>query len=148
MELKEKIFETKAMVVDRLATWVDGRVEQLLSGNPKAKVAGKYIRRGVSNMMSREDERINGWIEDVLLFIADENGKFDFDEAFDDMMGIFKSMPEKKFDAGIIRGSVGNGILRFELPDNLLVSMFLGDVGAIKLTEADFLELKDLLTAS
>lgn len=46
----------------------------------------------------------------------------------------------------MLHGTAGGGVIRVRLPDNPLVSLFMGNTGAIKLTEEDFRELKAVLT--
>ena len=61
-------------------------------------------------------------------------------------MDFFKRMKYYPFDLGIIQGSFGNGIILLELPDNLLTNMMLGGDNAIRITAADFQELKAIFT--
>lgn len=145
MELKEKTLELKDRLVEGLRTWMDERIDQFVQDNPMLAPAGKYLKRGVSNMISREDEQIGKGIDKLMLFIADENGNYDMGMLLDDALEMFKTMPESPFDAGILRGTIGGGMIQVMLPDNPLVSLFMGNTGAIKITMDDFKELKKIL---
>ena len=113
--------------------------------NPKIAPVGKYLKRGISNMIIKEDARMEKAVDNLMLFIADENGNYDMNTLFDDIMSMFKMMPESPFDLALIHGTVGNGIIRVMLPDNPVASLLLGNMGAIKITEDDFRELKAVL---
>ena len=54
-------------------------------------------------------------------------------------------MEEMPFGKGFIRGTIGKGSIRFALPDNPITSILFGKTGAIKITDADLMELKKLL---
>ena len=145
MEIKEKTLELKEKFVDGLHRWMDERIDQFMLDNPALAPSGKYLKRGVSNLITREDGRISKGIEGLMLFIADEHGNYDMEMLFDDALSMFKAMPESPFDMGIFHGTVGCGAIRVHLPDNPLVSLFMGNTGAIKITEEDFKELKEIL---
>lgn len=146
MELKGKTLELKEKVVDGLHRWMDGRIDQFVLDNPALAPVGKYLKRGVSNLITREDNRISKGIDGLMLFIADGQGNYDMGMLFDDALSMFKAMPETPFDLGLLHGTAGGGVIRVRLPDNPLVSLFMGNTGAIKLTEEDFRELKAVLT--
>ena len=93
-----------------------------------------------------KDKEITEKVEGFMLFAADENGNYDKEELFDDAMNVFKSMKPHKFEQGFIKGTIGEGSILIELPDNGLMNFILGDTNAIRITEADFLELKSIFT--
>lgn len=146
MEAKGKELELKDKVVSSLHKWADDRISQFVSGNPALAPVEKYLKRGVTNMLNRESQKIEDGIDNLMLFIADENGNYDMDMFFDDALSMFKSMPETPFDMGLLHGTVGNGVVRVQLPDNPLVSLFMGNMGAVKITGDDFMELKSILS--
>ena len=146
MELKEKTMELKEKVIDGLHKWMDERIGQFIQDNPSIIPVGKYLKRGVSNMIAKGDERISKGIDGLMMFIADENGEYDMDMLFDDALSMFKAMPETPFDMGVLRGTIGGGVVRVQLPDNPIVTLFMGNTGAIRITENDFKELKAILT--
>lgn len=145
MELKEKSLELKDKVVAGLRRWAGSRIDQFVADNPSLAPAGKYLKRGVSNLIAREDGQLAKGIDKLMLFIVDEQGNYSMDMLMDDALSMFKTMPETPFDMGLFRGTIGNGMIRVQLPDNPLVSLFMGNTGAIRITEADFKELKHVL---
>lgn len=146
MEAKEKITEFKEKAFDALESWMEGRIDDFASNNPKMKIASIYMKRGARNYLARERGKIGQAIDNASLFLCDENGNIDSDLLFDDLITMFKEMDETEFGKGFIRGTIGKGVIRFELPDNPVMNLLFGDTGAIKITEDDFLELKELLS--
>lgn len=145
MELNDKMLEVKNKIVGAVHEWLDGRIDQFVLGNPVLVPVRKYLKRGVANLIAKEDERIGKGIDTLMLFIEDENGNCDMGTLFDDALAMFKSMPETPFDMGILHGTIGAGVLRIELPDNPAISLLMGNIGAIKLNDEDFKGLKDVL---
>ena len=66
---------------------------------------------------------------------------------FKDMMTMFRDMDETPFGKGFIKGTIGKGVIRLKLPENPIFNLMFGNTGAIKITEADFMELKELFNA-
>lgn len=145
MELKEKTLELKDKAVMALEEWANGRIGQFIADNPMAAPAGKYLKRGVSNIIARYDGKIGEYIDTLMLFVADKDGNFDAGMLFDDALSMFSSMPETPFTVAGLHGTVGAGTVRIVLPDNPLVSLFLGNMGAVRITADDFRELKEIL---
>lgn len=102
------------------------------------------MKRGAKNYLTRERGKIENVIDNAALFICDEQGNIDADMLFKDMMTMFREMDETPFGKGLVQGTVGKGIIRLKLPDNPIFNLMFGNTGAIKITEADFLELKEL----
>lgn len=147
MEMKDKLIEFKDKAIDSLEVWIDGRIDDFVSQNPNMKIASIYMKRGAKNYLARERGNIEKTIDNAALFICDEEGNIDSDMLFDDMMTMFRDMDETTFGKGLVKGTIGKGIIRFKLPDNPVFNLMFGNTGAIKITEADFLELKELFNA-
>ena len=105
------------------------------------------MKRGAKNYLARERGRIENTIDNASLFICDEEGNIDADMLFDDMLKMFKDMEETPFGKGMFQGTVGKGVIRLKLPENPVFNLMFGNTGAIKITEADLLELKELFNA-
>lgn len=146
MELKQQALELKSRLVNSVEIWAEERVDSFVSGNTAFKPLGKYLKRGVHNMIIQKDKEITEKVEGFMLFVADENGNYDKEELFDDAMNVFKTMKPYKFEQGFIKGTIGEGSILIELPDNGIMNFILGDTNAIRITEADFLELKSTFT--
>lgn len=144
MEAKEKLLDLKNKTIDLLEVWIDGRIDDFVAQNPNLKIASVYMKRGAKNYLARERGKIENVIDNAALFICDEQGNIDADMLFKDMMTMFREMDETPFGKGLVQGTVGKGIIRLKLPDNPIFNLMFGNTGAIKITEADFLELKEL----
>lgn len=123
--------------------WVEYRIDELLPNKPQTKV---LLKRGLNNYLSKADGKLNGMIDNSLLFITDENGTIDTDVAIDMFVDMFKEMDIQEYKIGMIPITVGKGEIVAELPHNPLLDMVVGNLGKVKITSADFLELKELFT--
>ena len=123
--------------------WVEYRIDELFPNKPQTKV---LLKRGLNNYLSRADGKLNGMIDNSLLFITDENGTIDTDVAIDMFVDMFKEMDIQEYKIGMIPITVGKGEIVAELPHNPLLDMVVGNLGKVKITSADYLELKELFT--
>lgn len=146
MELKQNSLELKNKLISSVRQWADQRIDAFFTENKQFKPVSLYMKRAVNNLLIREDVKIEGWVDNAMLFIADENGEYSAETLFDDAMTIFKEMEEKSFNTGMINGSIGKGQIRIELPNNPIRSFLFGDMKAIRITDADFEELRTIIT--
>lgn len=123
--------------------WVEYRIDELFPNKPQTKV---LLKRGLNNYLSKADGKLNSMIGNSLLFITDENGTIDTDVAIDMFVDMFKEMDIQECKIGMIPITVGKGEIMAELPHNPLLDMVVGNLGKVKITSADFLELKELFT--
>ena len=123
--------------------WVEYRIDELFPNKPQTKV---LLKRGLNNYLSKADGKLNGMIDNSLLFITDENGTIDTDVAIDMFVDMFKEMDIQEYKIGMIPITVGKGEIVAELPHNPLLDIVVGNLGKVKITSADFLELKELFT--
>ncbi len=123
--------------------WVEYRIDELFPNKPQTKV---LLKRGLNNYLSKADGKLNDMIDNSLLFITDENGTIDTDVAIDMFVDMFKEMDIQEYKIGMIPITVGKGEIVAELPHNPLLDMVVGNLGKVKITSADFLELKELFT--
>ena len=147
MDVKDNITGLKDKMIDSLEVWADNRIDDFVSQNPNLKVASVYMKRGAKNYLARERGKIGDMIDSASLFICDGEGNIDADMLFKDMMTMFRDMDETPFGKGFIKGTIGKGVIRLKLPENPIFNLMFGNTGAIKITEADFMELKELFNA-
>lgn len=148
MELKQKSLELKNNLISSLHQWADSRIDGFFVDYPQFKPASVYIKRGVKNILLREDKKVEDWIDNAMLFLADENGNYNKELLFDDAMAILKDLPEKGFSIGPLQGTAGQGVVRFILPSNPITSL-LSEKGAafrITISQSDFEELRAIFT--
>ena len=146
MELKQQALELKSRLVNSVEIWAEERIDTFASANTAFKPLAKYLKRGVHNILVQKDKDITEKIEGFMLFVTDETGNYNKEELFDDMMNVFKTMKPYRFEQGFLRGTIGAGSILVELPDNGLMNLVFGETNAIRITEADFLELKSIFT--
>lgn len=138
-DLKERLF-------DSLSSWADLRIDEMAKGNATLAIPSVYMKRAAHNMIARNREKWSEQIDNVSLFIADENGNIDADTIFSDIMNMMQSADDKHLDIGIVHCRIDKGIVSIDLPDNMLTTFLFGSKKCINLTEADFKELKELIT--
>lgn len=146
MELKQSSLELKNKLISSVRQWADQRIDAFFTENKQFKPVSLYLKRAVNNLLIREDMKIESWVDNAMLFIADERGEYNPEMLFDDALAIFKEMEEMPFDTGILNGSIGKGQIRIELPNSPIRSFLFGDMKAIRITGADFEELRAILT--
>lgn len=146
MDINTKAVELKNKIMESVQVWSDGLIDSFAESRHMPRQLKKYVKRGIGNILAREDQRITDGINKAMLFIADENGNYDLNMLTDDLISMLREMPETPFDLGLVRGTYGAGNVRFVLPDNMFVSMLMGDTGAIKITESDLQILKEILS--
>lgn len=125
-----------------IQSWAECRIDELFPSKPQTKV---LLKRGLNNYISKADGKLNGMIDNSLLFITDEDGTIDTDVAIDMFVDMFKEMDIQEYNIGMIPITVGKGEIVAELPHNPLLDIVVGNLGKVKITSADLLELKELL---
>lgn len=146
MEAKIKMEEMKERLLCSIGKWANSRIDEFAESHPRMKTASVYMKRGVKNYLAREDKNISDMIDNFALFVCNEDGCIDMDMVFNDLMTMFEQSDEIPFGKGLLQGTIGKGVIRFQLPDNPIVSLFFGNSQAVKITSLDFMELKDMIT--
>jgi len=146
MNAKMKLEELKDRLTLSVGEWADCRIDDFAKANPRMRTASVYMKRGVRNWLAREDKAISDMIDNVSLFICGEDGEVDAGMVFDDLMATLDEAEETPFVCGLLRGTIGKGMIRFQLPDNPIMSLLFGNSQAIRITTADFKELKSMVT--
>ena len=124
--------------------WATYKIDTLVECKPNLKVASTYLKRGVRNWIARENCRIDKMVDNVALFIADEHGNINTDVIIDDFLEMFKVMDVQKANMGIFDIEYGKGEIKINIPHNPVIDLFMGDLGQIKITCDDILEIKDM----
>ena len=124
--------------------WATYKIDTLVECKPNLKVASTYLKRGVRNWIAREKCRIDKMVDNVALFIADEHGNINTDVIIDDFLEMFNVMDVQKANMGIFDIEYGKGEIKINIPHNPVIDLFMGDLGQIKITCDDILEIKDL----
>lgn len=145
MNIIENAQEAKKQIIDAIEAWALNIVDGFTNGNPKMTVAGVYIKNGIRNYRKKKEVEIGDMIDSTALFIADEKGEVNIDTLFRDLMQMVKDMDEQPFDLGFVKGSLGKGALKINVPDNWFMNMIFGSGNALVIKESDLSELKALM---
>lgn len=144
MYAREELHKLKGDLKQNFQTWAEGKIDALCAERPKMKYASVYLRRGLRNWIAREDARLDSMTDGVLLFVTDENGCVNTDVVIQDLVGMFKEMEVQQARVGSFLVEYGKGELKIAIPHNLLLDLVFGDLGEVKITSEDLLEMKDL----
>ncbi len=136
----EDVNRFKGLVKTALQDWGNAKIDELL---PKKAAPKVFLKNGLNNILTRYDTDINKWVDNIFLFIADENGVIDSDKMIDTLAGIFKEMPRKEYSLGPFGMVAGAGEVVISFPHNFLMDMLVGDMGSVKFTTEDILEFKE-----
>lgn len=147
MYLKEETARLTGDLKAAVRKWAYGKIDELAADRPKLKAASVYLKRGLNNYMEREDKRINSMVDGLTLFVADKDGNIDTDMLIDDAVTMFKEMDVNYADMGIFGVEYGKGAVTINIPHNLFLDMIFGDLGKIRITAEDLLEIKQLMGA-
>ena len=128
--------------------WAIYKIDALVKCKPNLKMVSTYLKRGVRNWIAREDCRIDKMVDNAALFIADENGNINTDVIINDFLEMFKVMDVQKANMGIFDIEYGKGEIKINIPRNPIIDIFMGDLGQIKITCEDILEIKDLFKSN
>lgn len=130
----------KGSVKDAIVSWGNKKIDELFRNRATVAVLAK---RGLNNFVALHDEKFNTYIDNAFMFLADENGNVDSDNMVDMLCELLTQMEQRSYTMGPMTAKIGAGVVAFELPHNFLLDMFTGNMGVIKLTKEDFLELKN-----
>lgn len=144
VNLTEKALELKSKITDALGQWGNNLIDTFVADKPKLKPLSVYMKRGLTNGLVRYDGKVQNAVDNMMMFVTDEEGNYDMNQVFEDAMSMFKEMDDMKVNLGPLDATIGKGIIKIHVPDNIFTSMLFGKTGAIKITESDILELKNL----
>lgn len=147
MYLKEETARLTGDLKAAVRKWAYGKIDELAADRPKLKAATVYLKRGLSNYMEREDKRINSMVDSLTMFVADKDGKIDTDMLIDDAVTMFKEMDVAYAEIGSFGIEYGKGAVTINIPHNVFLDMIFGDLGQIRITAEDLLEIKQLMEA-
>lgn len=145
MYLKEETAKLTDNLKVAVKEWANGKIDELAAGRPKLKAASVYLKRGLDNWMEREDKRINSMVDGITLFVADKDGNIDTDTLIDDAVAMFKEMDVNFSEIGMFGIEYGKGAVKINIPHNIFFDMIFGDLGQIRITADDLLEIKQMI---
>jgi len=141
MKIKD-VNKFKGIMKSALQDWGNARIDEMLPDKAAPKA---FLKNGLNNLISRQDENLNKWIDNIFLFVADENGVIDSDTMIDMLVGMFREMPKKEYGFGPLGIIAGGGEIVISFPHNFLMDMLVGDMGSVRLDTEDIIGLKNLI---
>ena len=146
MYAKEEISKFKCDLKTNLQQWMDSKIDALCVDRPRLKSVSVYLKRGLNNWLNREDMRINKMVDNSLLFITDENGNIDVDVVMEDLIRMFREMDTRETMIGVFPVEYGKGEVRITIPHNPMLDLVFGDLGSVRITADDIMEIKGLFS--
>lgn len=146
MYLKDDINLLKGNIKTALMQWSEGKLNALCMAHPQLKPMSVYLRRGLTNYLDRIDDKVDSAVDMLLLFVADKDGNIDTDTLINDAVEMFKLSDVHQSNIGVFDLTYGAGEILLTMPHNPLLDIFFGNLGQIKLTAEDLLELRNYLT--
>lgn len=147
MSVKEKIGEVKEHLLKALDGWTAEMVDMMGEKNPGVKSMSVYLKRGVHNMLHEEAEEVEEMLNNLALFIVDENGNYNLSKFVDDVAEMITGMDEMPYELGILKGTIGGGKVRVVIPENFLTRIMFGDTGAVCISMDDVRRMKRWFSA-
>lgn len=136
--------ELKERLAPSIEKWIDARIDDMIKGNPSLAIPSVYMKRAAHNIVSRNKEKWEEKIDNLSLFIANEDGVVDAESVFEDAMQILKTMEKKPFDIGFLHGTIGEGCISIDMPDGVISALLFGSNKSIAITIDDIAELKKI----
>ena len=131
----------KGKLKTNIQKWAEEKIDMLFPSKPQVRV---FAKRGLDNLLSRHDARINKAIDTALLFVGDKDGTVDSDVAIETLAALFNEMDVRKYDIAGIGINVGKGAISIDFPHHFVYDMLVGNLGQVKITTDDLLELKGM----
>lgn len=145
MYLREETAKLTADIKKSVKMWGEKKIDELCTERPRMKAASVYLKRGLNNWLDREGKQVDDMVSTLTLFVADKDGKIDTNTLIDDAVNIFREMDMNYSKIGAFGVEYGKGAVTISIPHNVLLDMIFGDLGQIKITAEDLLEVKALM---
>ena len=145
MYLKNEIDKLKCDVKTAITNWVEQKINTLTAAKPKLVPVSVYMKRGLHNWLSHNEEEFDRMIDTTLLFIADKDGNVDMNSIINDAIEMFKTMERQYTKLGFFGLEYGKGELILTIPHNPIMDILFGDLGQIKMTAEDIMDIRDML---
>ena len=146
MYIKTEVGKIKTDISQALQQWSSSKIDALVNAHPQLKPMSVYLRRGASNYLQRIEGQIDSAVDMLTLFAADDAGNIDAGTLIGDAVEMFKLSDVREAKVGIFDLTYGAGEVVLSLPHNPILDIFVGDLGVVKLTADDLLELRNYLT--
>lgn len=146
MYLKEETAKLTADIKKSVKMWGEKKIDELCAERPRMKAASVYLKRGLNNWLDREEARVDEMVSTLTLFAADKEGNIDTNTLIDDAVNVFREMEVNYTKVGAFGVEYGKGAVTISIPHNILLDMIFGNLGQVKITADDLLELRKLMS--
>lgn len=146
MYLKDETDKLAADLTKSIRNWASVKIDELCINRPKLKAASTYLKRGLNNWLDREESKVKEMADTLALFAADKDGMIDADTLIDDAVNIFRDMDVNYTKIGSFGVEYGQGAVTISIPHNIVLDMIFGDLGQVKITADDIMELKTMMS--
>lgn len=145
MYIKEDLTNFANDLTSAVRTWGECKIDELAGTKPKLKAASVYLKRGLNNWLDRQESDIEQMVNTLALFAADKEGRIDIDTLINDAVQIFREMDTNFAQVGALAIEYGKGSVTISIPHNPLLDLIFGDLGQVRITADDIIEIKELL---
>lgn len=139
--LREELSKFKGDVKTAVYKWSTSMIDQLFAGKAGLEPVAYYAKNGISNAIERYDEQLNRYIDYVVMFVADKEGKIDTDKLIGDLVEIYRSTEKRTEDVLGMKLEYGAGEIVIYPPDNPFVNILL-PWQSVKITAEDILKIR------
>lgn len=134
----------KGQLKSALQQWGNSKIDNLFHNKPQMAV---FIKNGLNNVMARMDEKLNKYIDGLVLFAGNEKGEVNTDTMVDMAAEMFKEMEPHRYEFEMMDIVIGNGAVVFQFPKSVMFDLIFGSEGKVTLTVDDILEMKELFNS-
>lgn len=146
MYLKGEMDKLTADVTKAVKKWGECKIDELCTQRPSMQAASVYLKRGLNNWLDREESKVGEMVDTLALFAADKDGNIDADTLIGDAVNIFREMEVNYTKMGAFGIEYGKGAVTIHIPHNIFMDMVFGNLGQVKITADDLLELRKLMS--
>lgn len=140
MNVKSDIAAFKGNLKTAVQMWSSDLVDELFA----SPVRRRNVKRFISNWLDFQDERINKWLDNVVLVGLDKDGNINSDLIVEEAAALFKEFDYHTTLWGCnLDVSIGKAVV--SLPDNMMTYLLFGNKSGFSFSEQDILKLKDYL---
>lgn len=140
MNVKSDIAAFKGNLKTAVQMWSNDLVDELFA----SPVRRRNVKRFIGNWLDFQDERINKWLDNVVLVGLDKDGNINSDLIIEEAAALFKEFDYHTTLLGC-NIDISSGKAVISLPDNMMTYLLFGNKSGFSFSEQDILKLKDYL---
>lgn len=130
----------KGQLKTAIQQWGDKKIDEIMPGKPQIRT---FLKNGFNNFLVRQDEKLNKYIDGLVLFAGNEQGVIDTDAMVDMAADMFRELESHRYQFEMFDIEFGKGQVALHLPQNFMFDLLLGGSGTFRMTVDDILEFKN-----